>query len=180
MGERGAPLPTSELQPLLIIAATVAELCKLLTTPGSEAMAADIYRLINLKQQSNLNRLDPSLAIPKLANIKLEDLPVRKGDLFLLHFSKQLEWMINLTLATIMVHAITLVYYYVYIVPSAIQTEYNLATIWLVLVFGYVVSVLASLTKVYFSEIYRNPSDWEKSLICSVKLGFLDKKLQFF
>lgn len=130
--------------------ATVAELRELLNTPGSEAMAADIYKLINLKQQSNLSRLDPSLAIPKSANIKLEDLPVRKGDLLLLHFSEQLEWMINLTMATIIVHIVTLVYYY--FVPSAVQTEYNLTTIWLVLVFGYVVNVLASLTKVYFSE----------------------------
>lgn len=129
---------------------TVAELRDLLSTPGSEAMAADIYKLINLKQQPNMSRLDPNLAIPKSANIKLEDLPIRKGDLLLLHYSEQLEWMINLTLATIMVHAITLAYYY--FVPSAVQTEYNLTTIWLVLVFGYVVSVLASLTGVYFSE----------------------------
>ena len=128
----------------------VAELRELLSTPNSEAMAADIHKLLNLKQQSNLNRLDPNLAIPKSANIKLRDVPVHRGDLLLLHYSEQLEWIINLTLATIMVHAITLVYYY--IVPTAVQTEYNLTTIWLLLVFAYVISVLASLTKIYFSE----------------------------
>ena len=129
---------------------TVAELRDLLSTPGSEAIAADICKLINLKQQSNVNRLDPSLAIPKSADIKLEDLPIHKGDLLLLHYSEQLEWMINLTLATVMVHLATVAYYH--FVPSAVQTEYNLTTIWLVLVFVYVVSVLISLTGVYFSE----------------------------
>ena len=128
----------------------VAELRDLLSTPGSEAMAADIYKLMNLKQQANVNRLDPNLAIPKSANIKLEDQPIRKGDLLILHYSEQLEWMINITLATILVHLTTVGYYH--FVPGAVQTEYNLSTIWLVLVLGYVIKVLASLTGVYFSE----------------------------
>ena len=77
-------------------------------TPTSEATAADI--LLNLKQFSS-NRLDPSLAIPKSANIKLQDVPVHSRDLPLLHFSEQLEWMINFTLAAVIVYAITLACY---------------------------------------------------------------------
>ena len=117
-------------------------------TPTSEATAADI--LLNLKQFSS-NRLDPSLAIPKSANIKLQDVPVHGRDSMpLLRFSEQLEWMINFTLTAVIVYAITLAYYY--IVPSAVLTEYNLSTIWLLLVSCYLIKVLVSLTKVYYSE----------------------------
>ena len=115
----------------------------------AESALEDIREFFNLKNFSS-GGLDESLAVPKAANIKLQDVQVRRQDLTLLHFAGELEWMINLSLAAAIVYLITLAYYY--IVPSAVQTEYNLSTVWLLLVCGYIVKVLAHLTKFYFSD----------------------------
>ena len=115
----------------------------------TEATLADIREILNLKNLTTVGGLDQSLAVPKSANIKLQDAQVRSRDLTNLHFSAQLEWMINLSLAAVVVYAITLAYYT--LMPHAMQSEYNLSTIWLLLVCGYIVKVLANLTKFYFS-----------------------------
>ena len=111
-------------------------------------IAADIQEFFNLKPSAN--SLDTSLTILKSANIKLQDVPVRSRDLIFVRYSEQLEWMINMSVAAIAVYVITLAYYF--FVPSAVGSEYNLSTIWLLLVCGYIVKVLASLTSVYFSH----------------------------
>lgn len=119
------------------------------STTTTDPTIADLREFFNLKKFSG-SVLDPSLAIPKSANIKLQDVQFRSSDLVLLPFAEQLEWMINLAVAAVIVCAITLTYYYLF--PSAVQTEYNLSTIWLLLVSGYIIHVLAKLTKFYFSD----------------------------
>ena len=118
-------------------------------TSTTEMTVTDLHEFFNLKKIAG-NALDPSLAIPKSANIKLQDVELRSSDLLILPFAERLEWMINLAVAAVMVYAITLGYYYIF--PGAVQTEYNLSTIWLLLVSGYVISILARLTKFYFSD----------------------------
>ena len=119
------------------------------TASSTTTTDVTIAHLPELKKLSSI-MLDPSLAVPKSANIKLHDVQLRSSDLIILPFSEQLEWMIDLAVAAVVVCTITMAYYYLF--PSAVQTEYNLSTIWLLLVCGYIIHVLARLTKFYFSD----------------------------
>lgn len=94
--------------------------------------------------------LNPSLMLQKSSKIKLHNSSIDRIDLALLHYSSELEWMFNFTLAAVSVVGITGLYYY--LDPDALQTQYNLSTIWLLLVCIYILCVLGSLTKVYMSE----------------------------
>lgn len=94
--------------------------------------------------------LDDSLAIPKSANIKLESAPIRTLDLILIRYSEEFQLMMDLACAAVAVFAITSLYYYAY--PSAVVSEYNLSSVWMIILLGYTIKVLGSLTRVYFSE----------------------------
>ena len=94
--------------------------------------------------------LDHSLAIPKSANIKLDSIPVKGVDLILVRYSEEFQWMMDFTCGTIAVFLTTCAYYY--LKPSAVASEYNLSTVWMLLLFLYTVKVLVSLTKFYFSQ----------------------------
>ena len=94
--------------------------------------------------------LDHSLAIPKSANIKLDSMPIKGMDLILVRYSEEFQWMMDFTCGAITVFLTTCAYYY--LKPSAVVSEYNLSTIWMLLLFMYTVKVLMSLTKFYFSQ----------------------------
>lgn len=97
------------------------------------------------------NSLDPNLAVPKSVNLKLASCPLRwEEDVECLHFSGELEFMINLTLAGVTVFLLTLVYSHLR--PDAIATEYNLSAIWLLVAMAYTFKVLLFLTRIYLSE----------------------------
>jgi hypothetical protein len=99
---------------------------------------------------SDPNALDLNLAVPKSASIKLTSSPLRWGDVDILHFSAELEFMLNMTLAATIVVGATILYYSLW--PRPENTEYNLSVIWLVIVIGYAFKALFSLTKIYLSE----------------------------
>ncbi len=95
--------------------------------------------------------LDPNLAVPKSANIKLMSCPLKWiEDVDRLHFSGELEFMINLTFVTVLVFILTFIYYS--LCPQAYVEEYNLCVIWLVVTLLYSFKVLFSLTRIYLSE----------------------------
>lgn len=94
--------------------------------------------------------LDGTLTVPKSASFKLEAIPVKPADLTLVHYTSEFQWMVDFTLGALMVFLTTSVYYY--IKPSAATFEYNLSTIWMLAVFGYVLVSLGSLTLVYLSD----------------------------
>ena len=97
------------------------------------------------------NSLDKNLSVPKSANLKLVTAPLNwEGDVDLLHFSSELEFMVNLTLAALAVFAMTSVYFHLR--PAARVEEYNLSIIWLAVVIGYTFKVLFTLTRIYLSE----------------------------
>lgn len=118
---------------------------KVLASPNStteELIAAISY---------DPNTLDQNQAVPKSASIKLASSPLKwNSDVDLLHFSSELEFMVNLTLAAIVVFSLTFLYLSLW--PAAAATEYNLSVIWLVVVVGYTFKVLFSLTRIYLSE----------------------------
>ena len=94
--------------------------------------------------------LEPNLAIPKSANLKLQQLPIKPTDLLYKYYTNELQWMIDFMLAAISVFVTTMFYYT--LKPEAIATELNLSSIWLVLAGGYVIAELATLTSIYLSE----------------------------
>lgn len=118
---------------------------KVLASPNStpeEIIAAITY---------DPNALDQTLAVPKSASIKLVSSPLTwSSDVENLHFSEELEFMLNLTLAAIVVFCLTSLYFYLW--PAVVATEYNLSVIWLVVVIGYTFKVLFSFTMIYLSE----------------------------
>lgn len=95
--------------------------------------------------------LDQNLAVPKSANLKLVTTPLKwSNEVDLLHYANELEFMINLTFAAIVVFCVTSLYFHLR--PESVGREYNLSVIWLLLLIGYTIKVLLSLTKVYLSE----------------------------
>lgn len=94
--------------------------------------------------------LDTNLTVPKSAPIKLNTTPLVARDLQLLHYYPEFRWMVDVCVATMAVYLCTCVYYSMKVV--AIVTEYNLCVVWLVVLLVFSVSLLFSLTMVYFSE----------------------------
>lgn len=118
---------------------------KILTSPNSTP--AEILAAINFDPTA----LDPSLAVPKSANLKLESSPLNWGrDVEGMHYSGELEFLLNLSLASLTVYALTCAYFLLR--PEAVEREYNLSVIWLAVVIAYAFKVLFSLTLVYLSE----------------------------
>ena len=117
---------------------------KILSSPNSSP--AEILAAINYQP----NALDQNIAVPKSANLKLTSTPLTWDDLNLLHFSSELEFMINLMLAAVVIFCATILYYYLR--PSATGSEYNLSVIWIAVVLGYTFRTLFTLTKIYLSE----------------------------
>lgn len=118
---------------------------KVLSSPNSTT--EEIIAAINYDP----NALDQGLAVPKSASIKLASCPLNwDDDVDMLHFSSELEFMVNLTLAAVVVFGLTSLYLNLW--PEAVASECNLSVIWLVVVIGYTFKVLFSLTRIYLSE----------------------------
>ncbi len=114
------------------------------TSSSEEKMAA----LKTIK--TDTDSLDQSLGVPKSAHIQLQEKSLSWIDVDRLHYSGELEFLINFTLAVCITYLCTWVYYY--LTPSAITSEYNLAVIWIVAVIMLTYKHLLSLTRVYLSE----------------------------
>ena len=116
---------------------------KILSSPSSTP--AEIAAAIN----SSSNSLDQNLAIPKSANIQLIESPLTWDNMDILHFSGELEFLLNLTFATLVVFVSTCLYYNF---RPAAAMEYNLSVMWVLVVMGYAYKLLFSLTHVYVQE----------------------------
>ena len=120
---------------------------KILASPKStpeELMAAINY---------DPNGLDQNQVVPKsiALSLKLDSSPLKwDGCVGNLHYSREFEIIVNLTLASVFVYCATYIYFH--IKPSAMTSEYNLSVIWLLLVVSYTFKVLFSLTVVYLSD----------------------------
>lgn len=99
---------------------------------------------------SSKDQLDPTLILPKSSKIKIPEVPVDYFNVNQLHYSSELEWILNLVLAAVSVFLITELYFFIQ--PDAMMDQYNLSTIWLMIASTYIFYVLGSLTQVYMSE----------------------------
>ena len=94
--------------------------------------------------------LDTSLTVPKSSDITLTSTPVLSADLQLVHYFPEFRWMMDIAVATLTVYVCTCAYYSMKTV--AVVTEYNLSLVWLIVLCIFSLSLLFSLTAVYFSE----------------------------
>lgn len=94
-------------------------------------------------------QLDGTQTLPKSAAIQLHSVPVMPAFLKTCHYYDELCWMLDFALAGVAVFAATALYYYLR--PSAVATEYNLSSIWVIAMGCVAYVVLASLARVYFS-----------------------------
>lgn len=93
--------------------------------------------------------LDPSLTLEKSAPFELHSVPVCSRDLPP-HYSSELPFLLDLALASLVVVLVTAAY--LHIKPQAIRSEFNLSCMWLLVLGGYSIKTLASLSRVYVSK----------------------------
>lgn len=89
---------------------------------------------------------DEPFTVPKNIPLQLEGAEIRPIDVLPLHFYTEFQWLIDFAFAGIFVYAITEIYYAV-VQP---KNEFNLSIMWCLLVVGFTVKVLFSLTSMYF------------------------------
>jgi hypothetical protein len=94
--------------------------------------------------------LDPTLTIPKSSTIELTSTPMIPGDLQYIHYYQEFRWLMDVAVAALAVYVCTCAYYSIRVV--AVVTEYNLSVIWLGFLLLFALTLLFSLTSVYFSD----------------------------
>ena len=93
--------------------------------------------------------LDESLTLQKSAVFELPSMAVSSRDVSLLHFS-ELPFLVDLALATLSVSLVTAAYFHLR--PQAVGSEFNLSCVWLLVLAGYSVKMLAAISRVYVSS----------------------------
>nr|XP_054507494.1 transmembrane protein 161B isoform X6 [Agelaius phoeniceus] len=86
------------------------------------------------------------LTIPKDIDLHLETKSVTERDTIALHYFPEYQWLVDFTVAATVVYMVTEVYYSI-MKPSQ---EMNISIVWCLLVLGFAVKVLFSLTTHYF------------------------------
>ncbi len=115
-------------------------------TPSDEVLGRHIP---SSGKHGSRRRLEGTQTLPKAACIQLESVPVTALVLKSCHYYDELRWMFDFSLAAVVVFAVTAVYYHLR--PTALATEYNLSTIWIIAMGCIAYFLLASLARVYYS-----------------------------
>ncbi|XP_054712268.1 transmembrane protein 161B-like [Uloborus diversus] len=84
--------------------------------------------------------------IPKNIELQLDATAVHPQDMIQLHYYSEYQWLLDFALCALIVYILTEVYYY--LVP--VKDEVNLSVLWCVLVIGFAIKILLSLTALYF------------------------------
>lgn len=90
---------------------------------------------------------DGPTTYPRNLNIQLESGPIKSMDLLPLHYYPEYHWLMDFAVCGILHYTITEVYYAV-LKPAA---EVNLSMMWCLLVIGFALKVLYSMTAMYFT-----------------------------
>ena len=105
-----------------------------------------------------------SLTIPRSTPIALEAAPIRKLEVLPLHYYTEYQWLVDFSLCALFVYGITELYY-LFLRPD----EFNLSVMWCLLVTGFCVKILFSLTAMYF----RSEEGGERSMCIVFGFFFL-------
>ncbi|RXG51859.1 Transmembrane protein [Armadillidium vulgare] len=101
---------------------------------------------------------DPlSINIPRNISVNLEQSPINPVEVMGLRFYPDFQWLLDFSMCTAVVYSISEVF--IYFVPSK---EVNLSMLWCMLVIGFSLKVLFSLTMLYFRG---EDSGGEKSMV---------------
>ncbi|XP_015917310.1 transmembrane protein 161B [Parasteatoda tepidariorum] len=113
---------------------------------------AGLQRKPNLEKskKKGKNRRDDSgdseFMVPKNLELQLDVAAVQPVDMIQLHYYSEYQWLLDFALCTIIVYTVTEIYYY--LIPA--KDEVNLSILWCILVIGFAVKILLSLTALYF------------------------------
>ena len=89
---------------------------------------------------------DESFTVPKNLSIQLDTARVTGIDVLPLHFYTEYQWLLDFSLAGLFVYMLTELYYLM-VEP---KMEFNLSMMWCLLVLGFCIKILYSLTAIYF------------------------------
>lgn len=84
--------------------------------------------------------------VPKNLQFDLDAAPIGIGEAIQLHFYSDYQWLVDFAGHAVVVYAITEAYYY--FLPG--REDVNLSLVWCLLVLGFAVKILFSLTALYF------------------------------
>lgn len=87
-----------------------------------------------------------NLTVPKSIHIQLESSPIDALDVIQLKFYTEYQWLIDFTFCTFFVYIVTEIYYSL----VNLESEFNLSMVWCLVVFGFAIKVMYSLTAIYF------------------------------
>ncbi len=100
--------------------------------------------------------------VPKNLPLQLESVPIRASDVIPLHFYTEFQWLLDFALGSVLVYLASELYYAIF----QAKQEFNLSMLWCLLVVGFALRILFSLTAIYF----RTEEGGEK-IVC-VMFGF--------
>ena len=100
------------------------------------------------KNYRNHSANNEPFTIPKSLDIQLEPAKVQAIDLILMKFYPEFQWLVDFAFCALFIYIPTEAYYTL----MHPKNEYNLSMMWAILVVGFCLKVLFSLTAMYFSK----------------------------
>ncbi|KAG1679599.1 Transmembrane protein 161B [Nymphon striatum] len=101
------------------------------------------------KDHSKSDVKNSGFNVPRNVDVQLEVAPVQPEDIIHLHYYPEFHWLIDFSISTLIVYAMTEFYYYWS--PFA-KAEINLSMLWTLLVVLFSLKILCSLTGMYFTN----------------------------
>ncbi|XP_035217802.1 transmembrane protein 161B-like isoform X2 [Stegodyphus dumicola] len=89
---------------------------------------------------------DSEFMVPKNIELQLDVTAVQPEDMIQLHYYSEYQWLLDFAICALFVYIITEVYYF--LIP--VKDEVNLSILWCILVIGFAIKILLSLTAEYF------------------------------
>ena len=102
----------------------------------------------DVKRKANAQKGDgkDSFLVPKNIDIQLESSQIQPLEVIQLHYYAEFQWLVDFAVCSIIIYSLTELYYAL-ILP---QQEFNLSMLWCLLVAGFAVKIMYSLTAMYF------------------------------
>ena len=87
-----------------------------------------------------------TFTVPKSINIQLDSAPIKTIDMLPLQYYTEYQWLMDFAISAVFIYIMTELYYALF-VP---QNEFNLSMMWCVLMIGFCLKIMFSLTVMYF------------------------------
>ncbi|CAG0914086.1 unnamed protein product [Notodromas monacha] len=110
-------------------------------------MKAQTHEKSRRRHKEKEGEVKSSFMVPRNLDIPLETAKVSSTDVGQLKFYTEYQWLLDFSLFSIFVYAISEWYYYYF---ESSSTEINLSLLWCLLVLGFTLKILWSVTKLYF------------------------------